>query len=137
MVPPWPGSKSISGEAGRTARAWYAQHRIPVFAWSSLAGGFFSGRFRQDNLDAFTDYFDKLTVESYCVEANFARLDRAEELANVKGVGLTQIALAYVLNQPLDVFALVGSRTPEEYVSNVDACAISLTPTELSWLENG
>ena len=40
-------------------------------AWSSLAGGFFSGRFRRDNLDTFTDYLDRLSAEVYGTEENF------------------------------------------------------------------
>jgi aryl-alcohol dehydrogenase-like predicted oxidoreductase len=35
-------------------------------------------------------------------------LDRAEQLARDKGVSLPQLALAYVLSQPLDIYALVG-----------------------------
>ncbi|MGQ0603613.1 MAG: aldo/keto reductase [Anaerolineales bacterium] len=136
VAPPWEGCQSISGEAGRAAREWYAQRHMPIFAWSSLAGGFFSGRFRRDNIDTFTDYFDKLCVTSYCVEANFVRLERAQAMAHAKNVSLPQIALAYVLNQPLNLFALVGSRTGEEFRANAEACAVTLTPAELAWLEN-
>jgi aryl-alcohol dehydrogenase-like predicted oxidoreductase len=137
VVPPWEGCQSISGEGGRAAREWYTERHMPVFAWSSLAGGFFSGRFHRDNPDTFTDYFDKLCVMSYCVEANFARLDRAQEMAGIKGMTLPQIALGYVLNQPLDIFALVGSRTGDEFKANAEACAVRLSTAELAWLENG
>lgn len=137
VTPPWAGCHSISGEAGRAAREWYAQTQMPIFAWSSLAGGFFSGRFRRDNLDSFTDYFDKLCVTSYGVEANFARLERAQTMAEAKGLTLPQIALTYVLNYPLNLFALVGCRTGAEFRVNAQACAVTLTPAELAWLENG
>lgn len=45
LRPPWPGCVSISGPSGAGARAWYAEQGLPLFIWSSLAGGFFSGRF--------------------------------------------------------------------------------------------
>ena len=48
---------------------------------------------------------------------------------------MTQIALAYVLNQPLDVYALVGCRTVEEFRQNIAALEMKLTPGEISWLE--
>jgi aryl-alcohol dehydrogenase-like predicted oxidoreductase len=134
---PWAGCLSIAGEQGRAAREWYAEQGMAVFSWSSLAGGFFSGRFRRDNLDNFSDYFDKLCVTSYCREDNFQRLDRAEELAQQYGMTLPQIALAYVMNQPMNMFALVGCQTIEEFRANAAALALKLTPDQLAWLESG
>ncbi|MDQ4127046.1 MAG: aldo/keto reductase, partial [Actinomycetota bacterium] len=50
-VEPWPDCVSLSGRKGQKDREWYARERMPLFTWSSLAGGFFSGRFTRDNLD--------------------------------------------------------------------------------------
>jgi aryl-alcohol dehydrogenase-like predicted oxidoreductase len=136
-VEPWPGCVSISGRAGESDREWYAREGIPLFTWSSLAGGFFSGRFTRDNLDSFDGYLDLLCVETYCLEENFERLDRARVLAAERGLTVPQIALAYVLDQPLEVFALVGCNTGEEFRANVAAGDIQLTPEELAWLESG
>ncbi|MBE7470201.1 MAG: aldo/keto reductase [Anaerolineae bacterium] len=132
---PWPNCLSISGPQGETARAWYRQNGLPLFTWSSLAGGFFSGRFSRDNLDSFDSYLDKLCVESYCYEDNFKRLDRARQLAGEKGLTLPQIALAYVLSQPLNIFALVGCQSGAEFKANVEASQVKLTPEEIAWLD--
>ncbi len=132
---PWENCVSIGGSKGKDSRAYYSQHQTPLFTWSSLAGGFFSGRFRRDNLEAFSEYLDKLCVMCYCVEENFQRLDRAEELAQKKGLTLPQIAFAYVMNQPLNIYALVGCQTPQEFKANMDAANIKLTPDEMNWLE--
>ena len=78
IEPPWANCISISGPDGAAARAWYQEHNMPLFTWSSLAGGFFSGRFRRDNLDTFDSYGDRLCVTSYCSEENFQRLDRVK-----------------------------------------------------------
>ncbi|MGQ0604813.1 MAG: aldo/keto reductase [Anaerolineales bacterium] len=137
VMPPWDGTISIGGELGRAAREWYAARSIPVFAWSSLAGGFFSGRFRRDNLDSFTEYFDQVCVKTYASETNFARLDRATELGRERGLTAAQIALAYVLNQPMQVHALVGCRTGEEFKANAAASRVTLSPEELTWLDYG
>lgn len=134
---PWPGCLSISGVAGRSARAWYAAERMPLFTWSSLAGGFFSGRFRRDNLGTFERSLDRLCAEVYGTAANFARLDRAAQLGAERGLTVAQVALAYVLNQPLDVYALVGCGTAAEFRENAAACAVQLTAAELAWLEDG
>jgi aryl-alcohol dehydrogenase-like predicted oxidoreductase len=132
---PWEGCISISGPQGQAAREWYAAKKMPLFTWSSLAGGFFSGRFRRDNLDSFESYLDKLAVESYCVEDNFKRLDRAEQLGREKGLSIPQIALAYVLSQPLDIYTLVGCASGAEFRANLEASAVRLTPEELAWLD--
>jgi aryl-alcohol dehydrogenase-like predicted oxidoreductase len=135
VQPPWAECVSISGPDGEAARAWYAAEGMPVIPWSSLAGGFFSGRFRRDNVAGFTEYLDRTCIDAYASEDNFKRLDRAEELAKERGLTIPQIALAYVLNNPVNVFALVGCRTPREFAENAAAVATRLTPAEVAWLE--
>ena len=134
---PWPDCVSISGDAGEESRRWYEETGMPVFTWSSLAGGFFSGRFTRDNLDTFESYLDQICVRTYCYEENFGRFDRATFLAAEKGLTVPQIALAYALDQPPEIFALVGCNTGEEFASNVEAGAVELSPEELAWLESG
>ena len=132
---PWAECVSVGGPAGQEAREWYAAASMPIFAWSSLAAGFFSGRFTRDNLDTFEDWQDKLCVNCYCYEDNFKRLDRVRLLASGRGVSVPQIAMAYVMSPPLTVFALVGCRTREEFEVNLEATAVQLTPQEIDWLE--
>jgi aryl-alcohol dehydrogenase-like predicted oxidoreductase len=134
---PWPDCVSLSGDEAKEDRKWYEETRMPLFTWSSLAGGFFSGRFTRDNLDAFDAYLDKICIETYCHEENFGRLDRAGVLAKEKGLSVPQVALAYVLDQPLEIFALVGCNTGDEFRANVEAGAVELTPEEIAWLESG
>jgi aryl-alcohol dehydrogenase-like predicted oxidoreductase len=134
-TPPWPGCISIGGRQGEAARSWYAATQLALFTWSSLAGGFFSGRFTRHNLDSFESYLDKLCVTSYCFENNFKRLDRARLLAAEKSLSLPQVALAYVLSQPLNIFALVGCQNGAEFKANLAAIELELSPGEIAWLE--
>jgi aryl-alcohol dehydrogenase-like predicted oxidoreductase len=131
---PWSGCVSISGAQNATARDWYRRHDFPLFTWSSLAGGFFSGRFTPDNLASFESYLDKLAVECYCYPQNFERLRRVRVLAEQKGLSVPQVALAYVLSQPLDIYALVGCRTREEFMANAAVIENTLAPNECAWL---
>ncbi|HLV35118.1 MAG TPA: aldo/keto reductase [Spirillospora sp.] len=132
---PWKDCISISGPGKAAERAWYQANQMPLFTWSSMAGGFFSGRFRRDNLDTFTDYNDRVVVEAYCYEPNFQRLDRAEQLAAEKGVTVAQIAVAYIFNQPLNIYALIASRSAEELRQNITALDLKLTEAEMDWLD--
>jgi aryl-alcohol dehydrogenase-like predicted oxidoreductase len=132
---PWGGGcVSITGEAGADAREWYKGTQMPVLPWSSLCGGFFSGRFTRDNLDRFTKGGDLRCVRSFCCEDNFRRLDRAGELAAEKGVSVAQIALAYCICGEMNVFPLMAAWTAEEAAQNGAACDIDLTPEEVAWL---
>lgn len=135
VKPPWAGCISISGPQGRAAREWYADQGMALVVWSSLAGGFFSGRFRRDNLNSFTEYLDKLCIESYCYEDNFKRLDRVKQLAEQKGLSIPQVAMAYVMAQPLNIFALVGCQNRAEFEANAAAVDQKLSPGEVAWLD--
>jgi aryl-alcohol dehydrogenase-like predicted oxidoreductase len=129
---PWDGCTSISGLPGEADRAWYQEQKMAIFAWSSLAAGFLSGKLTRDNL---RQHEEELYYRCYVNEPNLQRLDRARELASEKSATVPQIALAYVLNQPLDVFALVAPVTPGEFESNLPALVLRLTPEELAWLD--
>ncbi|MBI1297413.1 aldo/keto reductase [bacterium] len=133
---PWANCLSISGPDAADDRAWYAEQKMPLFVWSSLAGGFLTGRFRRHNLADFSGYNDELVVRCYCTEENFQRVDRAETLGKEKGLTLPQVALAYVLSYPdLDVFALVGTRTGDEFRENVHAAQVKLTADEIAFID--
>jgi aryl-alcohol dehydrogenase-like predicted oxidoreductase len=134
---PWANCVTLTGAANAEARTYYQQNNIPLLTWSSLAGGFFSGRFQPDNLDTFTAYLDRLCVESYCYPENFARLERTRQLAAQRGVTLAQIAMAYVLAQPFPVFPLVGCANGAEYAANAAAFDVALSAAEVTWLEQG
>lgn len=134
-TPPWEGCISVSGDQGAAERKWYIEHEMPVFPWSSLAGGFFSGRFHRRNLNTFTETLDLLVVESYAFEENFRRLDRVQETAERNDASIAQVALAWVLHQPMKTFPLVGCRTGEEFAANAAALDLKLSPEEVAWID--
>lgn len=109
----------------RAGRDWHQRTGFPLFAWSSGGGGFYA---RVDTDDIRRVYHN---------ETNFARLKRADEMAEKKGVTTPQLALAWTLNQPINVWALIGPNTLEQVEQNAAAVNISLTQQELDWLESG
>lgn len=120
---------------GRALRPGVVRQGAPPAARLVLAGGrIFSGRFTRFNWRTFEEYFAKISAQTYCSEENFRRLDRAAELGSKSGRTAAQVALAWVLAQPMEMFALVGSATPEEVRSNVGALDISLSEAEIAWL---
>ncbi len=124
--PMWPNCLSVAGDAA--AFTWYRERQFPLFAWSSQASGFFSGRFSPE------DTSDANVVRVYYREDNWERLRRAREVARQHGCTPTQVALAWVLHQPLNVFALIGPRTLAELDDCLGALEVRLTPQEVGWL---
>jgi aryl-alcohol dehydrogenase-like predicted oxidoreductase len=126
--PMWPKCLTASDA---TSRAWYTQTQMPLFAWSSQATGFFTGRYRpaDHSVPAYAPI-----VRTWFNEGNFQRLERARQLARARGVTPAQIALAYVLCQPFPVFALIGPQSIDELRDSLPALEIVLTPEEMRWL---
>jgi aryl-alcohol dehydrogenase-like predicted oxidoreductase len=108
---------------------------MPLFVWSSMAGGFMTGRFHRHNLHEFSAENDRLAIESYASEDNFQRLERAAALGAEKGLNVAQVALAYILSHPLNVFALIANRSGAELQENLAACDARLTDAEMGWLD--
>ncbi len=132
---PWPGCISVSGAQGESDRDWYDTNDISLFTWSSLAGGFMTGKFTRENTDGFSDYWDTNPIGAYAYESNFQRLDRVIELAADKGVSPAQISVAYVLSKSPRYHAIIANWEVEQIAENVAAVDIELTATEIAWLE--
>ncbi len=126
--PPW---SDCVAAADPLSRQWYAESKLPLFAWSSQAGGFFAGHYSPGDRQPSTV---ANMARVWFNADNFWRLERARELGASRGVTANQIALAYVLRQPLTIFALIGPQTLEELRTSVEALNIALTPAELRWL---
>ena len=124
IEPFWPGCTHATDED----IAWHASSGVPLISWSSQSRGFFLDSSGPHNRS------DKELVRVYHNEENFEKLKRARELAKEKGVAPIQIALAYVLNLPVTVIALIGPHNPQELASSAAAADIELTRSEMNWL---
>lgn len=136
---PWGGGcVSIAGPGNARARAWYEKNRVPVFAYSTLARGFFSGRVSSDHPERAGAEMDEAGVKGYCHPVNFERLRRAERLSQEKNVTVAQIAMAWIFSQSeLDVYALTTPSTGERMRESIGALSIRLTAKEVQWLNLG
>lgn len=138
VADPWgPGCVALSGPHEVEAREWYQRTGVVVFPYSSLGRGFFSGRLKSIDRNRFaaTGVVDAACQRAYCFEVNFQRLERVEQLAAETGHTVAQIALAYVLCQPLDIHPLVGAASRAEIESCMAALELDLSPETLAWLD--
>lgn len=138
VLDPWGGGcVSISGPGEAESRKWYADSGVTVFAYATLAHGLFSGKVRSDQLSQVANYLDEFAIRGYCCRQNYERLRRAEQIAEKHGCSVAQAALAWVLAQPLEVFAEVSASTPARLASNLEALNVHLTETELRYMDLG
>ncbi len=133
---PWGGGcVSLSGPSNQSARDWYRTMQMPIVAYSSLGRGLFSGRVKSNDPDSILASMDEYALKGYGYPANFERLKRTEILAREKGVSVSQLALAFVFNQGMNVYAVIGSSNIGRMKSNLDALKIRLTPQESAYLD--
>ena len=126
---------SITGPAQEPARAWYRDRQMPVIAYACLAHGFLSGRIKSAQADKAGEILSAAAAGGYGCPANFERLRRCEELAAQKRCTVSQIALAWVLRQELNTFAVVSASDIGRLRSNMDALSIDLSMEELLYLD--
>ena len=137
LADPWGGGcVTLSGPQNEKARAWYRGNHMPIMAYSILGRGFFSGAFRHDEPQKAALLLDEAARKGYDYPENYERLRRCEMLARERGVGVSQVAMAWIFNQPgLDVYALSGATNPAHMQLNIDAAAMQLSEDECRWLD--
>jgi predicted dehydrogenase/aryl-alcohol dehydrogenase-like predicted oxidoreductase len=128
LVPIWDGCVTSSTDEWKK---WLNDKQVTNFSWSSQGRGFFTDRAGRDKLD------NEELVRCWYNDKNFARRDRAIELANKLGHNPIHVALAFVLAQPFPSIPLIGPRRLDELDDSLKAFEIKLTPEQVSWLDNG
>ncbi len=116
------------------ALAYHRQTQMPVFAFSSQACGFFSGRYMSQG-SAPAGPQANADVAPYLNERNWRRLERVKRMAGAHGWSMNQVALAYLLNQPFPAYPIVGCRTVAQVVDSCGSADVQLSSEELRILD--
>jgi aryl-alcohol dehydrogenase-like predicted oxidoreductase len=101
-----------------------------TIAWSPLAGGWLSGRWRK-GADDLTSRRSAMIPGRYdlSLAANQAKLEAADalaQLADESGISLIHMALAFVIRHPAVTAAIIGPRTMEHLESQLGAAEAQL-----------
>jgi aryl-alcohol dehydrogenase-like predicted oxidoreductase len=113
---------------------------IGVLPWSPLGGGVFSGKYSRDDLVAahaapngtrkeWMRQFGRFT------ERHLAIADVVNSIAQEIKRTPAQVAIAWTLAQPGVTSTLLGARTPEQLLANLQALTIELLPEQLADLD--
>ena len=108
---------------------------LGILPWSPLAGGLLTGKFNKEGegpADARRTQFDFPPVNKDRV---FACVDAMRPLANKKAVSISQIALAYLLQKQFVTSVIIGAKTDEQLIDNLDSTKVILAPEEVKVLD--
>lgn len=107
---------------------------IGVIPYSPLAAGFLTGKYRPEQE---TDSARLGGVRRYFNERNFALLDRLTTMGEAKGGYTTsQVALAWMLSDPVITSPIIGPRAIEQLDDNLGAVGLRLTAEEKAELDS-
>ena len=102
-----------------------------VIAWSPLAGGWLTGRIRQDAGPDMTTGRARRLPQRFdpALPGNVAKLGAVEELIKIAagaGCSLTHLALAFVITHPAVTSAIIGPRTMEQLTDLLAGADVTL-----------
>lgn len=107
---------------------------LGVLPYSPLAGGFLTGKYTRDGTIANSQR--ARSVQRYFSERNWALLDKLEKMGEEKGgKSISQIALAWLLSDPLVTSPIIGPRNLEQLQDNLGAAGLRLSEDEKKSLD--
>jgi myo-inositol catabolism protein IolS len=117
------------------AAPYCEQNKISILAYSPLAQGLLTGKFKRGHTFAEGDNRAKNKLfQSETFDRALHALDRLRPLADKYGITLGQLALAWLIAQP-QTSAIVGARNAEQATQNADAGDIDIDDEDLESID--
>jgi aryl-alcohol dehydrogenase-like predicted oxidoreductase len=116
------------------------KYGMGVIVWSPLAGGWLTGRIRQDNGPDMTSLRAQRLPHRFdpSLPGNAAKLAAVEELVKIAadaGVPLTHLAMAFVVAHPGVTAAIIGPRTMDQLTDLLAGASVELSDDVLDRID--
>jgi aryl-alcohol dehydrogenase-like predicted oxidoreductase len=110
---------------------------LALIPWSPLAGGFLSGKYRRGEPPPRGSRLGQNSqgTDPHFTDATFRVLEVVTALAHEKGTTLSQLALAWVAQQPGITSAIIGPRTLTQFEDCLGAMDVQLTAEDQARLD--
>ncbi len=106
---------------------------LGVIPYSPLAGGFLSGKYRRDQA---AESARLRRAQRYFNDRNWDLLDQMDRIGREKGnASVSQVALAWLLSNPIITSPIIGPRNIEQLQDNLGAAGLRLNPEEKKMLD--
>ena len=120
-------------EFERELRAVCQTYDIGVIPYSPLEGGFLTGKYRRSK--PLPDSRRAGGRQKYMTEQNFAVLDKLEEVALAQQATIAQVALAWLLVDPVITSPIIGATSLEQLEENLGALIVKLSAEQKQVLD--
>lgn len=109
--------------------------KMGLMVWSPLAGGFLSGKYDRANaeVDGRRSSFDFPPVDR---PRAYDIIDAMRPIAQAQGCTVAQVALAWLLHQPVVTSVIVGAKRLSQLTENIGAVDVKLSAEELGKLDS-
>lgn len=121
-------------EFERELRAVCQTYELAVIPYSPLAGGFLTGKYRRN--EPLPESKRAEGRKRAMTEKNFSLLYEMEAIALLHKASIAQVALAWMLADPVITSPIIGATTLDQLNENLGALNIHLTSEELTTLNN-
>jgi len=108
---------------------------IGLLVWSPLAGGLLSGKFEREGQGPDNSRRASFDFPPVDKERAFNVLDVIREVAAQHQASVAQIALSWLLHQPVVTSVLVGAKNEQQLADNLSAPEVRLSTDELTRLD--
>ncbi len=110
---------------------------IGLMVWSPLAGGFLSGKYSRgaDGKAEGEGRINNFALPNTGGDKGFAVVDAMRPIAEAHGRPVAQVALAWLLAQPVVSSVIIGAKRPDQLADNLAAVELVLTAEQLQTLD--
>ncbi|MEZ4620345.1 MAG: aldo/keto reductase [Caldilineaceae bacterium] len=132
-----PAYNLLDRRAERELLPMAQSYGIAVIPWSPLAQGFLTGKYRRDQvqptdgrLAVYAGVKESGGVDTHGQEQAYDLVEVLVALAAEKRCSVSQIALAWCMNQPGITAPIIGPRTSEQLADNLGAVEVTISPDD-------
>lgn len=110
-------------------------HKLALFPWSPLAGGFLTGKFTREGEDSGSRRanFDFPPINK---DKAYDLVEEMGRIAKDHDATIAQVALAWVRQQPGITSTIIGAKTLDQLHGNIASTELELNPHDLAMIDD-
>lgn len=109
--------------------------QLGMIPYSPLAGGFLTGKYTRQGAPTGSRGQGNERMQGYATDQGFALLDALGEMGQERGKSILQMALGWLLTNPVVTSPIVGANTVEQLEGSLGAVGLRLTEAEMARLD--
>ncbi len=120
-------------EFERELRAVCKTYGLGIIPYSPLAGGFLTGKYRKDQ--PIPQSVRAGNLRHVFTDKNFALIEQMDAIGQARHASVSQVALAWLLTEPVVTSPIIGPNTPAQLLDNLGALDVKLSADEKAALD--